>query len=88
VSYLPCIQYLHLNTTSTLLRLVVKSITIRINDTTKDRIVKYGKWGQSLDTVLNNILNELEKKVSKAEEKAVDDLANAALSASRKRGKK
>lgn len=69
---------------------MVKSITIRINDTTKDRIVKYGKWGQSLDTVLNNILDELEqdKKLSKAEEKAVDDLANAALSASRKRGKK
>lgn len=67
---------------------MVKSITIRINDTTKDRIVKYGKWGQSLDTILNNILDELDKKVSKAEEKAVDDLANAALSASRKRGKK
>jgi hypothetical protein len=88
VSYVPCVQYLRLNTMSTLLRLVVKSITIRINDITKDRIVKYGKWGQSLDIILNNILDELEKKVSKADEKAVDDLANAALSASRKRGKK
>jgi len=67
---------------------VVKSITIRINDTTKDRIVKYGKWGQSLDTVLNNILDELDKKDSKVEEKAVDDVPNAALSASKKRGKK
>jgi len=66
----------------------VKSITIRINDTTKDRIVKYGKWGQSLDTVLNNILDELDKKDSKVEEKAVDDVPNAALSASKKRGKK
>ncbi|MDQ6667896.1 MAG: hypothetical protein M3Y53_06670 [Thermoproteota archaeon] len=66
----------------------MRSITIRINDATKDRIVKYGKWGQSLDTILNNILDELDKKVSKAEEKAVDDFANAALSASRKRGKK
>ena len=67
---------------------MVKSITIRINDTTKDRIVKYGKWGQSLDTVLNNILDELDKKDSKVEEKAVDDVPNAALSASKKRGKK
>gem|GEM_PF-6033226 len=71
-----------------MLRPVVKSITIRINDTTKDRIVKYGKWGQSLDTVLNNILDELDKKDSKVEEKAVDDVPNAALSASKKRGKK
>jgi hypothetical protein len=77
-----------LNTTSTSLRIMVSSITIRINDTTKDRIAKYGKWGQSLDTILNNILDELEKKGRKAEEKAVDDLANASLSASRKRGKK
>lgn len=67
---------------------MVRSVTMRVNDSTRDRIAKYGKWGQSLDTVLNNILDELDKKLSKADEKAVDDLANAALSASRKRGKR
>jgi len=66
---------------------MVKSITIRINDITKDRIVKYGKWGQSIDVILNNILDELDKKVSKAEEKAFNDLSSAALSASKKRGR-
>ena len=66
---------------------MVKSITIRINDSTKDRIVKYGKWGQSIDFILNNILDELDKKVSKAEEKAFNDLSSAALSASKKRGR-
>jgi hypothetical protein len=55
---------------------MVKSITIRINDSTKDRIVKYGKWGQSIDAILNNILDELDKKVSKAEEKAFNDPNN------------
>jgi hypothetical protein len=65
---------------------MVKSITIRINDSTKDRIVKYGKWGQSIDFILNNILDELDKKVSKAE-KAFNDLSSAALSASKKRGR-
>jgi hypothetical protein len=64
-----------------------KSITIRINDSTKDRIVKYGKWGQSIDLILNNILDEIDKKVSKAEEKAFNDLSSAALSASKKRGR-
>jgi hypothetical protein len=66
---------------------MVKSITIRINDITKDRIVKYGKWGQSIDFILNNILDEIDKKVSKAEEKAFNDLSSAALSASKKRGR-
>jgi hypothetical protein len=66
---------------------MVKSITIRINDSTKGRIVKYGKWGQSIDVILNNILDELDKKVSKAEEKALNDLSSAALSASKKRGR-
>jgi hypothetical protein len=66
---------------------MMKSITIRINDSTKDRIVKYGKWGQSIDLILNNILDELDKKVSKAEEKAFNDLSSAALSASKKRGR-
>jgi hypothetical protein len=66
---------------------MVKSITIRINDNTKDRIVKYGKWGQSIDLILNNILDEIDKKVSKAEEKAFNDLSSAALSASKKRGR-
>jgi hypothetical protein len=66
---------------------MVKSITIRVNDSTKDRIVKYGKWGQSIDVILNNILDELDKKVSKAEEKAFNDLSSAALSASKKRGR-
>ena len=66
---------------------MVKSITIRINDSTKDRIVKYGKWGQSIDLILNNILDEIDKKVTKAEEKAFSDLSSAALSASKKRGR-
>jgi flagellar hook-basal body complex protein FliE len=66
---------------------ILASITVRINDNTKQRMAKYGKWGESFDEVLNHILDELDKKVSKAEEKALDDLANAALSASRKRGK-
>ncbi len=66
---------------------MVKSITIRINDSTKDRIVKYGKWGQSIDLILNNILDEIDKKVSKAEEKAFNELSSAALSASKKRGR-
>jgi len=65
----------------------MKSITIRINDSTKDRIVKYGKWGQSIDLILNNILDEIDKKVSKAEEKAFNELSSAALSASKKRGR-
>ena len=66
---------------------MVKSITVRINDITRDRIAKWGKYGQSLDTVLNHILDEMDKKAAKADEKAFDDLAGAALSASRKRGK-
>jgi hypothetical protein len=66
---------------------MVKSITIRINDTTRDRIAKYGKYGQSIDLIINNILDEVEKIVSKAEQKAFSDLSNAALNAARKRGR-
>jgi replication initiation and membrane attachment protein DnaB len=65
------------------------STMIRVNKSTKERIIKYGnKYGQSIDDILNLILDELDKKVSKADDKAFNQLADAALSAARKKGKK
>jgi hypothetical protein len=63
------------------------STMIRVKKNTKERIAKYGKYGQSMDDIINFMADELDKKISKAEEKAFNDLSSAALSASRKRGK-
>jgi hypothetical protein len=66
---------------------MVDSTMIRVKKSTKDRIAEYGKYGQSMDDIINFMADEIDKKVSKADEKAFSDLSNAALSASRKRGK-
>jgi len=52
----------------------------------------YSEWNKTDNNsngVYENVshIDEIDKKVSKAQEKAFDDLAGAALSASRKRGK-
>ena len=35
--------------------------TMKIKEDTHERLTSYAKWGETLDTVINRVLNELEE---------------------------
>ena len=39
-----------------------KEITIRIKQSTRDKLIKYGKFGQTYDDVIRSILQQLTQK--------------------------